>query len=105
MGHPVLNQAAENVENPKSPEIAAIIKDMLETLEDAGGLGLAAPQVHILKRIVVFFVPESRSSVKINGGGLQGVTSGREKKGQENLETLSRAQGARSLSLFAQPSD
>ena len=55
MGHPVLNQVAENVENPKSPEIAAIIKDMLETLEDAGGLGLAVPQVHILKRIVIFF--------------------------------------------------
>ena len=62
MGHPVLNQAAENVENPKSPEIAEIVKDMLETLEDAGGLGLAAPQVHISKRIVVFFIPESRIS-------------------------------------------
>ena len=62
MGHPVLNQVAERVRNPGSPEIAAIVKDMLETLEDAGGLGLAAPQVHILKRIVVFFVPESRVS-------------------------------------------
>ena len=33
---------------------------MLETLEDSGGIGLAAPQVHISKRIVVFYVPESR---------------------------------------------
>ena len=61
MGHPALYQVAEKVSDPKSPEIAKIVKDMLDTLEDAGGLGLAAPQVHISKRIVVFFVPDSRT--------------------------------------------
>ena len=40
------------------------LETIVKTLEDAGGLGLAAPQVHIPKRIVIFFVPESRT-----GGG------------------------------------
>ena len=61
MGHPVLHQVAKPVEDPTSPETAAIVRNMLETLEDAGGLGLAAPQVHISKRIVVFVVPEARA--------------------------------------------
>ena len=61
MGHPVLHQVAKSVEDPTSPETADIVRDMLETLEDAGGLGLAAPQVHISKRIVVFVVPEARA--------------------------------------------
>ena len=61
MGHPILHQVAEEVTEPTSPETAAIVRDLIETLEAAGGLGLAAPQVHISKRIVVFFVPESRT--------------------------------------------
>ena len=61
MGHPVLHQVAKPVEDPTSPETAAIVRNMLETLKDAGGLGLAAPQVHISKRIVVFVVPEARA--------------------------------------------
>ena len=68
MGHSVLHQVAELVEDPTSPEAAAIVEDMLETLEDSGGLGLAAPQVHIPKRIVTFFVPENRTSEDENDG-------------------------------------
>jgi peptide deformylase len=60
MGHPVLHRVADPVEDPTSPEVAVTVRDMLETLEDSGGIGLAAPQVHISKRIVLFFVPESR---------------------------------------------
>ena len=60
MGNPVLNQIAKRVDEPSNPEIKAIVSDMLETLEDSEGIGLAAPQVHIPKRVVVFFVPESR---------------------------------------------
>src|SRR3546814_2097997 len=33
---------------------------MIETMEDAGGAGLAAPQVHVPLRLVMFFVPEGR---------------------------------------------
>jgi len=60
MGHPVLHQVAEKVDDPRSSETASIVNDMLETLDDSGGIGLAAPQVHISKRIVVFYIPENR---------------------------------------------
>ena len=63
MGNPVLHQIAKRVDDPSSPEIKAIVSDMLETLEDSEGIGLAAPQVHIPKRVVVFFVPESGVSM------------------------------------------
>ena len=61
MGHQVLHEVAEKVADPTSTDTASVVSDMLETLEDAGGLGLAAPQVHISKRIVVFFIPAART--------------------------------------------
>ena len=61
MGNPILHRVATKVEEPGSPETAKIVNDMLETLEDSGGIGLAAPQVHISKRIVVFYIPENRA--------------------------------------------
>lgn len=39
-----------------TPEIKQLLKDMLETMYDAPGVGLAAPQVGILQRIVVIDV-------------------------------------------------
>jgi len=60
MGHPVLHQKAAPVE-PGDPEIPALLNNMIETLADAGGIGLAAPQVHVSKRVVIFFVPENRA--------------------------------------------
>lgn len=60
MGHPVLLQRAEPVADPQAPEIRALVSDMVETMIDAMGTGLAAPQVHVPLRIVVFFVSERR---------------------------------------------
>ena len=57
MGHPVLRRRADTVEDPTSPEIQRLIVDMIETMEDAEGAGLAAPQVHVLLRLVVFHAP------------------------------------------------
>ena len=51
---------AEPVEDPTSPEIARLINDMVDTMADAPGVGLAAPQVHVAKRIVIYMVPEDR---------------------------------------------
>ena len=62
MGHPVLLQRAEPVADPTSPEIQRLIADMIETMEDASGAGLAAPQVHIPLRLFVFRVPALRAS-------------------------------------------
>ena len=61
MGHPVLNRAADRVEDPTAPEIHRLIADMVDTLADAGGIGLAAPQVHMPKRVVIFAISESRA--------------------------------------------
>ena len=60
-GHPVLLEVAKEVDDPASPEARALVRDMIETLEDAGGIGLAAPQVHASVRVVIFFVPERRT--------------------------------------------
>ncbi len=57
MGHPVLGRPAEPVADPTAPEIHELVADMIETMEDADGLGLAAPQVHVAKRVVVFLAP------------------------------------------------
>ena len=38
------------VSDPTAPRIKALVADMIETLEDIGGAGLAAPQVHVSER-------------------------------------------------------
>ncbi len=62
MGHPVLRQVAEPVADPTTPEIRQLVKDMVETLADIGGVGLAAPQVHVSKRVLIFSVPAERAA-------------------------------------------
>ncbi len=61
MGHPVLLQPADPVADPGAPEIRRLVADMIETMEDAPGIGLAAPQVHVPLRIFVFRVPAERA--------------------------------------------
>ena len=58
MGHPVLKAPAAAVSDPQSPEIAQLVNDMIDTMHDAHGTGLAAPQVHVGQRVVVFMVEE-----------------------------------------------
>ena len=60
MGHPVLLQRADPVPDPTAPEVRRLVADMIETMEDAGGAGLAAPQVHVPLRLFVFRVPAAR---------------------------------------------
>lgn len=61
MGHPVLRRRADEVADPRAPEIRRLVADMLETMEDAPGTGLAAPQVHVPLRLVIFTVSAERS--------------------------------------------
>jgi peptide deformylase len=58
----VLTTVAEPVPDPGAPEIRRLVADMFETMEDAGGTGLAAPQVHVPLRLFVFMVQPSRAS-------------------------------------------
>ncbi|MGF1629792.1 MAG: peptide deformylase [Kiloniellaceae bacterium] len=62
MGHPVLRHKAAPVADPTAPEVGRLVQDMLETMDDAGGTGLAAPQVHVPLRVVVFFVAGRRAA-------------------------------------------
>lgn len=58
LGHPVLRRVAEPVspEAIRSPDIQRLIDDMLETMDDQDGAGLAAPQVHVSRRVVIYGV-------------------------------------------------
>jgi peptide deformylase len=62
MGHPVLRATAAPVEDPSAPWVRQLVDDMLETMADAGGTGIAAPQVHAPHRIVTFFVAGERTT-------------------------------------------
>src|SRR5215475_8084927 len=66
MGHPVLARRAEPVPDPTSPEIKRLVADMIETMEDAQGAGLAAPQVHVPLRLVIFQAPAGRAEGKLS---------------------------------------
>ena len=61
MGHPVLRQRAAAVADPTAPEVGWLVANMRETLADVGGIGLAAPQVHVPLRVVIFEVPAARA--------------------------------------------
>jgi peptide deformylase len=61
MGHPVLARQAEPVPNLTGPGIRNLVANMIETMIDANGAGLAAPQVHVPLRLVVFQAPENRA--------------------------------------------
>ena len=62
MGHPVLLGEAEPVADPTAREIRRLVADMVETMEDAHGVGLAAPQVHVSRRVIVFKAPVERAA-------------------------------------------
>jgi peptide deformylase len=61
MGHPVLRAPAEAIADPAAPEVRRLAEDMIETMLDAPGIGLAAPQVHVGRRLVVVRVPAHRA--------------------------------------------
>ncbi len=65
MGHPVLAQIAKPVADPTHPEIRRLVNDMVETMIDANGAGLAAPQVHIPLRLVIFQAPGERTDPEL----------------------------------------
>lgn len=51
-GDPILNKKARKVEK-FDERLATLIDDMIETMELSDGVGLAAPQVGILKRVII----------------------------------------------------
>ena len=55
MGHPVLRKKARELapEEIQTPEVQRLIADMIDTMHEYGGVGLAAPQVHEPLRIAI----------------------------------------------------
>ena len=58
MGHPLLRQIAEPVTEMGSEGLHTLVADMWETMDEYGGVGLAAPQVGVSQRLVVFGMEE-----------------------------------------------
>lgn len=65
LGDPVLNKTCKEI-TEVTPRIAELIDDMFETLYEANGVGLAAPQVGILKRLVIIDTTGEDPIVMIN---------------------------------------
>ena len=60
MGHPILRKKAHKVPFKDFNRIKKLVSDMKETLEFIGASGLAAPQVLVNKRVVVYRVNNNR---------------------------------------------
>lgn len=58
LGHPILRRVAEPVpvEEISSPAVQQLIDDLIETMREYDGAGLAAPQVHVSRQVVVYEV-------------------------------------------------
>jgi peptide deformylase len=69
-GEPVLEQVAEPITEFDTPELRELIGDMWETMYAAKGVGLAAPQIGLAKRISVIDISvgedETKKIVMIN---------------------------------------
>lgn len=59
MGHPLLFQQAKKVENFNTPELDNLLVDMKDTMDDLNGAGLAAPQIAVSLRVIIFGVAEN----------------------------------------------
>jgi peptide deformylase len=59
MGDPLLLQVSEPVREFNSPELDELIRDMFDTMAAQSGAGLAAPQIGVLRRVVIFGVEKN----------------------------------------------
>ena len=59
MGHPNLRRVAQPVDiaHIDSPEMQRLIEDMVDTLAESGGIGLAAPQIDVELRVAIIEIP------------------------------------------------
>lgn len=85
MGHPVLRERARRVEPAEiaTPEFQKLIDDMLETLDEYDGIGLAAPQVHESVRLVLVGIHESREADEEDEEREEDGIGGNEGSGEE----------------------
>ena len=65
LGHPVLVKKTNEISNLNDIDLKKIIYDMSETMIDANGIGLAAPQVHLSHRLFIYRNPDIEEEDKI----------------------------------------
>lgn len=76
MGQPVLRRRARPVDAPADADLRRVIADMVETMRDARGTGIAAPQVHESRRVIAFFVDSGRARRSTPEPGLDPAAEG-----------------------------
>lgn len=69
-GDPVLRRPADAVTDPTAPDVTALVADMTVSLEAAGGIGLAAPQIGVSRRVILISVPSGRDGDDPDDGPL-----------------------------------
>ncbi len=65
MGQPVLRRAAQPVSEFGDQELERLIENMKDTMREAPGVGLAAPQLFVGRRVIVFRIPADRGGEEI----------------------------------------
>ena len=88
-GDDVLRKVCKPIEK-MTPRLKTLIDDMYETMYDANGVGLAAPQVGILKRIVVIDIGDDNAYTLINP---KIIEADGEQTGEEGCLSLPGLQG------------
>jgi len=91
MGHPILRQKARELtlQEIRSPDFDRLLHDMVETMEEYGGIGLAAPQIH--EPIAVAIIDYQDDESRYEGSGVQ--QKGEEGEGERSID----------LSVFINP--
>ena len=66
LGHPVLVKKTKKINNLTDFDLKKIVIDMSETMLDANGIGLAAPQVHLSHRMFIYRNPDIEEEERIS---------------------------------------
>jgi peptide deformylase len=92
MGHPILRKKARELtlKEIQSPDFERLLEDMVETMEEYGGIGLAAPQIY--EPISVAIIDYQEDESRYTGSGVQ-----------QNHDTDPQAEHSVELSVFINP--
>lgn len=66
MGNPILYQKAEAITKPQSPQWSKLARDMIDTMKNANGIGLAAPQIGKSVRLIIYQIEEKEPRILLN---------------------------------------
>ncbi|GIR54141.1 MAG: hypothetical protein CM15mP62_16120 [Rhodospirillaceae bacterium] len=62
MGNPILATMAQPIQPDDVATLPDVIQDMIDTMRAANGVGLAAPQIGLSMRLIVFEIPKNRQT-------------------------------------------